>query len=55
MVVLSLEYMSLNGMHVSHWLPVYFTMAQCEWWRDWFTEMLKMNGASLIKAFCEVA
>jgi hypothetical protein len=53
MFTLSLEYMSAHGMHVSHWLPVYDTMVECEWWRNWFIEMLKMNEADLINALCE--
>ena len=55
MFILALEYMSSNGMHVSHWLPVYDTLHECEWWREWFTEMLTMNGAEIIKATCEAA
>jgi hypothetical protein len=53
MAGLLLEYVNNHGDEVSRWLPVFQTMAECNWWRDWFTEMLATDHATDIKAVCE--
>lgn len=53
MFALALEYVNHGGDEVSQWLPIFHSIAECEWWRDWFIEMLTADHAAYIKASCE--
>jgi hypothetical protein len=52
MAALLLEYINGHGDSVERWLPVFKTMAECQWWADWFTQMLKSDHATDIMAVC---
>lgn len=52
MFTLTLEYVNHYGSEVTHYLPVFSSLGECEWLRDWFVRMLETDHATNIVAVC---
>lgn len=51
---LILEYTNHYGDGVFRHLPMFTTLAECEWWRSYFLEMLDRDHATIIRSACEL-
>jgi hypothetical protein len=52
MFALTMEYVNHHGDDVMRYLPVFSSLGECEWFRDWFLRMLETDHATKITAIC---